>query len=66
MKIKINGREEELTQKKSLFEVISDKGLIPDHVVVEHNSRIVPKEEWRKTTLTENDNIEIVSFVGGG
>ena len=66
MKIKINGKEEAVYKKKNISELISGRGLSADHVVVEYNFRIVPKEEWHKIALNEDDSVEIVSFVGGG
>ncbi len=66
MIIKINGKEESVDRAQNLTELISHKGLVADHIVIEHNSRIVPKEEWGSVIIEENDNIEIVSFVGGG
>lgn len=35
-------------------------------VVVERNMEIVPKTEYDITVIQENDEIEIVSFMGGG
>ncbi len=66
MKIKINGKEETVDKKKNIAELVSGKGFVPEHIVVERNLRIVPKEEWGKVDLNEDDSVEIVSFVGGG
>ena len=66
MKIKINGKEEAVDKKKNIAELISGRGLSSDRIVVEHNFRIVPKETWHTIELNEDDNVEIVSFVGGG
>ncbi|MFA6320240.1 MAG: sulfur carrier protein ThiS [Candidatus Omnitrophota bacterium] len=66
MNIKINGKEETVSGIKTILELINDKKLIPEHIVVEQNFKIVPKEEWARTVLNEDDKIEIVSFVGGG
>jgi len=66
MNIRINGRDEKIGKAANIAELISDKGLSPARVVVEHNLLIVPQEEWVRTILKEDDNIEIVSFVGGG
>ncbi|MDD5108630.1 MAG: sulfur carrier protein ThiS [Candidatus Omnitrophica bacterium] len=66
MFITINGKSEEIGIRSSINELILAKGLRPEHVVVEHNLRIVPKLEWQDTFLEENDSIEIISFVGGG
>ena len=56
------------TQNKAanLGEFILNKGLVPEHIIVEHNHNIIPKGEWSNIPLKENDNIEIISFVGGG
>ena len=66
MNLKINGKDVSIGAKKTLGELVSDKGLHPEKIIVEHNLRIVPKEEWPKTALNNDDTIEIVSFVGGG
>jgi sulfur carrier protein len=66
MVIRLNGKEEDVEVASNLEELIKRKGLSVERVVVEHNLRIVPMEDLRATGLSENDNIEIVSFVGGG
>ncbi len=66
MFIKINGKDEWIEKPANLAELIVNKRFSPGKIVVEHNFRIVPKEEWSKITVGESDNIEIVSFVGGG
>ncbi|HNW39484.1 MAG TPA: sulfur carrier protein ThiS [Candidatus Omnitrophota bacterium] len=66
MVVSINGRPEEIKMQSNLAELISNKGLCADNLVIEHNSVIVPKHKWQKIALKENDFIEIVSFVGGG
>jgi thiamine-phosphate pyrophosphorylase len=66
IKIKINGKDESVDKSANIAELISKKGLSCDKIIVEHNLRIVPKDEWAGIALQENDNIEIVSFVGGG
>ncbi len=66
MIIKINGKNEDVGKVNTIERLVSDKKLSADKIVVEHNLRIVPKEEWPGAVLNDNDNIEIVSFVGGG
>lgn len=66
MLIKINGKVEEVKIKANLLELILSKGLCAEKVVIEHNLRIITRNEWGKTNLQENDSVEIVSFVGGG
>ncbi|MDP3788799.1 MAG: sulfur carrier protein ThiS [Candidatus Omnitrophota bacterium] len=66
MIIRINGKEETVDAPVNLTELVSARGLVPEHIVIEHNFRIIPKDEWPDIALKENDNVEIVSFVGGG
>lgn len=66
MVIKINGKSESVNGDLSLLRLVENKGLNCERIVVEYNYRIVQRSEWQKITLGENDNLEIVSFVGGG
>ena len=66
MKVKINGKEQDTAGLVSLSELIESKGLSQKAIVIEHNYNIILKEKWPETILDEGDNIEIVSFVGGG
>lgn len=66
MVIKINGKEVVIERPGNLADLICGKGLVPEHVVVEHNFKITPAGEWAGIILKDNDNIEIISFVGGG
>jgi sulfur carrier protein len=65
VKITVNGTPEE-TLPCSLRAFILGKGLTVEAVVVEYNYRIVKKNDWDGIELMENDNLEILSFVGGG
>lgn len=64
--IKVNGKAERLERRLRLLELINSRGLSCDKIVIEHNFQIIPKEEWHKIDLQDNDNLEIISFVGGG
>ena len=35
-------------------------------IAVEHNGTIIPKSEYKKKYLKNNDSLEIVHFIGGG
>jgi thiamine-phosphate pyrophosphorylase len=64
--IKINGKEETIETKIDLAELITNENLSPGRIVIEYNFRVLKKEEWQKIILHEGDNIEIISFLGGG
>ncbi len=66
MNITINGKTETLNNSKSLLELINEKGLDKEKVVVELNLKIIQRENLKSTEIQEGDSIEIVSFVGGG
>lgn len=66
MQIKINGKNETVKSSLNLGELIAEKGLTPEHIVVEHNYNIISREEWSRIKVKDDDNIEIISFVGGG
>ena len=38
----------------------------PIHVVVELNEVIIPKDSYPTTTLSPDDTLEILTFMGGG
>jgi len=65
MRLKING---ELVDKdvQNVAELLSNMGLSASPVAVEVNKKLVPKNEHEKARLYEMDQVEIVTFVGGG
>lgn len=66
MQMRINGTPYTLEGVTNIEQLIIGKGLIPERVVVELNLRIIPRSLWKTALLNDNDEIEIVSFVGGG
>lgn len=66
MILRINGDDENIVKCDNLLELINAKKLKIDRIVVEHNRKIVLKQDWSRVALNQNDSIEIVSFVGGG
>ncbi|MDI6605257.1 MAG: sulfur carrier protein ThiS [Thermoanaerobacteraceae bacterium] len=66
MRLKLNGEEVLINKEMTLLEFLSLKGINPDTVVVEYNYDIVKREKWSQIILKENDNLEVVRFVGGG
>lgn len=66
MILTINGKQESIEKPLTLDALVAAKQLCPEKIVVEHNLRIVSREDWPKVMLGDKDMIEIVSFVGGG
>lgn len=66
MVVYINGREAKIAEGQTVAAMVAERGLNPNTVVVEHNMIILPKEEWSRVALADEDKLEIVAFVGGG
>ncbi|TYQ18393.1 UNVERIFIED_CONTAM: sulfur carrier protein [Acetivibrio alkalicellulosi] len=66
MEISLNGKKTDIDEGLSLIELIEQKGLEPERIVVEYNHQVLSKEHWDKTILKEGDNLEVLRFVGGG
>ncbi len=61
----ING--EDLSYKEiKLLDFLEENGYKQEYVAVELNGRIISKADVPNIVLKENDQVEIVSFVGGG
>lgn len=64
MNIIINGNSR-TADFKNVRELLEKEDLNPDRVVVELNSKILPRDQY-ETPLKDGDVIEIVQFVAGG
>lgn len=65
MQVTVNGQTEELPEGISVLELIARHNLTPDRVAVELNRRLLRTAKY-DTPLKANDQVEIVTFVGGG
>lgn len=63
---KINGQLKELDPGKSLADLLASLSIPKEKVVIERNLEIVPKNKLDETVIQDQDEIEIVHFVGGG
>ncbi|MCP4412566.1 MAG: sulfur carrier protein ThiS [Gammaproteobacteria bacterium] len=66
MQIAVNGEKEEYPTGTSLSELLKILDIDEKHVAVELNLKIVPRSQFSEQLLTEDDTLEIVTFVGGG
>ena len=62
----INGEEKEISSQISLVEFLAQEGFQLERIAVEKNGEIVPKSAYGTTLVSEEDKLEVVSFVGGG
>lgn len=66
MKILINGNEQELGEAVSIAQLLSEKQIGKDGIAVALNQNVIPRDQWEKTTLKENDNVLIIKATKGG
>jgi len=62
----VNGKNMASVSPMTVEDLILNTGRRPDRVAVELNGSIVPRKEYSRTFLKEEDAVEIVGFVGGG
>lgn len=65
-RICVNGEEERLEQVVTIGVFLKKKGYRIQRIAVEKNGKIVSRNNYDDTVLEEGDQLEIVSFVGGG
>ena len=66
MNISLNGKETEIKKSMTISELIRQKNLKPEKLVIEYNREILSREKWSDTVLEDGDKIEMLGFVGGG
>lgn len=64
--MKVNGKEMNLKNGITIDELLLEIKFNKERVVVEVDGAIVSKDDFKSFKLTENNTIEVVSFVGGG
>lgn len=66
LKLRINGEDREVVNNVSLKELVTQLDLTPERIAIELNQNVVRRADWSSTVLRENDQVEVVHFVGGG
>ncbi len=66
MHITINGESHTFDAPATLTEMLDELGLDARRVAIERNKALVHRQCFDLTALTDGDEIEIVTLVGGG
>ncbi|MHC5064798.1 MAG: sulfur carrier protein ThiS [Planctomycetota bacterium] len=66
VRIQVNGESREIAAGLNLVDLLDQLQVDQRQVAVERNREIVPKANYQETMLTDGDQLEIVTFVGGG
>jgi thiamine biosynthesis protein ThiS len=65
MTVQVNGQARELGDDTTVRQLIVQHNLSPEKVAVELNRRLIRSDKY-DTPLKAGDEVEIVTFVGGG
>jgi sulfur carrier protein len=66
MQINVNGENKECPTGSSISKLLECLDIDIRYIAVELNHKIVPRTQFSEKLLQEDDNLEIVTFVGGG
>ena len=66
MTVKLNGDPHNIIEGTTLAEFVQDLGLQPRGIAIAIDYRVVPKEEWADTILTEGMELMMIHAVSGG
>jgi thiamine biosynthesis protein ThiS len=66
MKLQVNGKPVELPDGSTVAVLLAHLAVEPAKVAVERNQDVVPRRTWAEARLDDGDQVEIVTFVGGG
>lgn len=64
--ITVNGEERPLGEGETVASLLTGLGLAERKVAIERNLAIVPRSLFAETKLEPGDQLEVVTFVGGG
>lgn len=65
MKVTVNGDARDLPEGETIRALVERYNLKPEKVAIELNKRLLRSEKY-DTHLNDGDEVEIVTFVGGG
>lgn len=66
MTLTVNGKTLPLGNAKTLADLLTALGVNVSNKAVERNGQIISASDLLATPVAENDQIEIIQFVGGG
>ena len=64
--MKVNGKEIELKEAKTLADFLKYNNYNLGRIVIELNGEIVSKDKYNTINLKDTDVMEVLTFVGGG
>ena len=65
MRIIVNGQEHVVAQPVTVGQLLAKLDVTVAHVAVELNQSLLPRADHNATKLTDGNNLEVVTLVGG-
>ncbi len=62
----VNGESLTIEHDMTVRDFVVQQQLVPERVAIEYNRLILARSRWSETILKDEDQLEIVQFVGGG
>jgi len=66
MRIQLNGKDKEIEAGTTVHGLLDALAVVSASVAVERNAQLVSRRTFADLVLEEGDEVEIVTFVGGG
>jgi len=66
MQIQLNGSTKTITEAMTVAGLVQELGVPLTSVVIELNRAILQPDSYATVLLQDNDQVEIIRFVGGG
>ena len=66
MNIFVNQKKIIISKESTIINILANLDIEDKYLAVEINETILPKSEYDKYIIQENDKIEIINAIGGG
>ncbi|MFK7743221.1 MAG: sulfur carrier protein ThiS [Planctomycetota bacterium] len=66
LQLTVNGTSRQIAAGSTVADLVRELGLKPEQVAVERNKQIVRRADHAATELGDGDQLEVVTFFGGG
>ena len=66
MQLTVNGSPRSIERPSTLAEIVSDLALPARGVALALNGDVVPRDAWDRTTVADNDDVEVIRIIQGG
>ena len=66
MEIILNGDKQQIENQSTILLLLNSLKINKEHAALMINGNIIPSSNWDSHLLKENDEVEIMVFVGGG